>query len=124
MVDHRSGNLRTVIGVSQVGQYHPPRVDNHAVAVAHPFLVMTSDLGWGQQTIQQAALAITTTSSAYLGGCDDIRLRLDGASPQQDFPVCLAGGHGEGGGVSDDIGPKPPQGDADLGESQLQGVRV
>lgn len=45
VVNFGRSNLRLTASVSELGQNHAPRANDHAVAVAHPPLVVSSGLG-------------------------------------------------------------------------------
>ena len=44
MVNVGGSNFGLIAGVSELGQHHAPGVDDHAVSVTHPFLVVSSGL--------------------------------------------------------------------------------
>ncbi len=97
VIDFGGCDFWLVVLVANIGQDHAPGVDNHAVAVAHPFLVV----------------------SPYLGRGNDVRLRLNGSRPEECLPMRLSRGDGEGRREGDDIAAKPLQGKTDLGEAKL-----
>ena len=83
---------------AQLGKDHAPRVNNHAVAIAHALLVVP----------------------AHLGGGDHIRLRLDGTCPEEDLPVGFTCRDGEGRGVGEDVGMLVGKRQGDFGEAELR----
>jgi hypothetical protein len=84
------------LAVGRIGEHRPPRVDDQGVAVAAGVVrFVRPDLGRGE----------------------DEALVLDGARPQQQVPVVLAGVEGEGSGDEEDLRPIEGEQAVELGES-------
>jgi hypothetical protein len=117
MVDLGSSDLGLFACAPKRGHHGAPRVDNHAVAVAHSLLVVPPYLPSLSAVISNEGTAMSICT--HLRGGDDVALCLDGPGSQQHFPMGLTCRDGKRGREGDDIGSKALQGDADLWEPKL-----